>query len=150
MLVVSSALYSCDCLMLFQYVVTHQVALLTFIFTSVSDSTVSSDYVGSFQAATVDGTTVDVDVSEGDSNYFYCDQDMMHYSPPAFPAIPSNQPVGGEWMSESQQFCSVFGWTSVFIVVYVLGVFLNALRKRIIPIFFRVYEVRTQWLLCRV
>ena len=112
---------------------------------SEDDSTISSEYVGTFQAVTGDGVSVTVNVSEGDHNYFYCNQDMMHYDPPAFPAIPSNQPAGYEWMRESQNFCSVFGWTSLVIVVYVIGIFLNALRRWLAPIFFRVYEVRTVW-----
>lgn len=64
----------------------------------------------------------------------------MHYIPPAFPAIPANQPEGGEWMSSSQDFCSVYGWTSVVIVCYVAGIFLNSMRKKLAPIFFRVYD----------
>lgn len=107
----------------------------------MDESIVSSDYIGTIQAVTAAGTSVQAQVSQGDPTYFYCNQDMMHYNPPAFPAIPSNQPVGGEWMSSSQDFCSVYGWTSLVIVCYVLGIFLNALRKRIAPIFFRVYEV---------
>lgn len=103
-------------------------------------SAVSSEYIGSFQAVTAAGTPVAFDVSQDETNYFYCNQDMMHWNPPAFPAIPSKQPVGGEWMTSSQDFCSVFGWTSVFIVVFVVGIFLNALRKLLAPIFFRVYE----------
>lgn len=124
-------------------------------FTLVDETTVSSEYVGTFEATTPSGNAVQVDVAKGDSNYFYCNQDMMHYSPPAFPAIPSNQPVGGEWMTPSQDFCNVFGWTALVIVVYVIGIFLNAFRKRIVPVFFRIYEVRkndtiwaTSWHLC--
>lgn len=107
----------------------------------VDESTAPSDYVGNIQAVTAAGTSVQAQVSQGDPTYFYCNQDMMHYIPPAFPAIPSNQPEGGEWMSSSQDFCSLYGWTSLVIVCCVLGIFLNALRKRITPIFFRVYEV---------
>lgn len=108
---------------------------------TVDDSIVSSEYVGSFQAVTASGLSVAVSVSHSDSNHFWCNQDMMHYDPPAFPAIPSNQPVGGEWMSESQNFCAVFGWTSLVIVSYVILIFLNTLRRWLAPIFFRVYEV---------
>ena len=103
---------------------------------------VSSEYVGSFDAVTGSGESVTVDISQGDVNYFYCNQDMMHFDPPAFPAIPSNQPIGGEWMSEDQRFAVIFGWTSVVVVVFVIGIFLNALRRMLAPIFFRVYKVR--------
>jgi hypothetical protein len=106
------------------------------------DTMVSSKYVGTVDAVSGKGDVVTVRISQGDSNYFYCNQDMMHFDPPAFPAIPSNQPVGGEWMSDEQSFVVVFGWTSVVIVVFVMCIFLNALRRMLAPMFFRVYKVR--------
>jgi hypothetical protein len=102
-------------------------------------TTVSSKYVGTFDAVSGEGNAVTVHISQGDLNYFYCNQDMMHF--PAFPAIPSNQPVGGEWMSDEQSFAVVFGWTSVVIVVLVMCIFLNALRLRLAPIFVGVVKV---------
>lgn len=107
------------------------------------DTIVSSEYVGNFDAVSGSGKSITVNISQGDVNYFYCNQDMMHFNPPAFPAIPSNQPNGGEWMSDDEQyFAVIFGWTSVFIVVFCFGIFLNALRRLLVPIFVRVYKVR--------
>jgi hypothetical protein len=101
--------------------------------------------VGTFDAVSGKGNVVTVHISQGDQNYFFCNQDMMHFEPPAFPAIPSNQPVGGEWMSDEQSFAVVFGWTSLVVVVFVMCIFVNALRRMLAPIFFRVYKVRRGW-----
>jgi len=94
------------------------------------DETASSDYVGSFSGKAANGMLVDFVVFEGDSTYKFCNQDMLRYKPwPAFPAVPSAQPVGSEWMSYGQSFAFIFGWTSVVVIIFVILVYLNAIRK---------------------
>jgi hypothetical protein len=94
--------------------------------------TVASYYVGSFSATTPEGESVKVEISEGDSTFKYCNQDMLRYRPwPAFPATPSSQPTESKWMSSEQGFSFVLGWTSVGVIVCVVLVYLNGMRKRI-------------------
>ena len=111
-------------------------------------SIVSSDYVGNHNATTGDGKQVVIDVSGDDKTYYYCNQDMARYQPLAFPAIPSKQPDGGEWMTPEQDFARIFGLTSVAIIVAVILVVLNNLRKKLSGWFVSPYAV-SFWLLQR-
>jgi len=96
------------------------------------DETASSEYVGTFSATRADGKPVNITIYDGDSVFKYCNQDMLRYKPwPAFPAIPSSQPKGGEWMSHGQEFTVIFGWTSVVVVIGVFATFANDMRKRL-------------------
>lgn len=94
------------------------------------DEAVSSAYVGTFSGKTGDGESIDFTVVEGDTTYKYCNQDMLRYKPwPAFPAVPSSQPEGGEWMARGQEFSFIFGWTSVAIIVFVVLIYANRVRQ---------------------
>jgi hypothetical protein len=72
---------------------------------------------------------VSVSVSEGDSVYKYCSQDMLDSSF-SFPFIPSQQEERGEWMTPTQEnIATLFGWSA-------LGVF-SVGAVRIIAVFIR-------------
>ena len=105
------------------------------------DKVIPSDYVGYFHATDGAGNPVSIAVEEDASVYKYCNQDMLRYHPPAFPAVPSNQPQGDEWMDPEQAFTSVFGWTSVWITLFVMGMFLNVFRKNAERLLWSRYEV---------
>jgi len=100
------------------------------------DDTVSGAYVGSFSGRTAAGDPVAFSVSEGDDTFKFCNQDMLRYSPPAFPAVRGMQPEGGEWMGPGQDFTIIFGWTSVAIMVWIFLVYLNFMRKSFECFFF--------------
>ena len=96
------------------------------------NQTVSSEYVGSFSGQTADGTMVQFSISDGDSVFKYCNQDMLRYKPwPSFPAVPASQPEGSEWMGQGQEFTFVFGWTSVLVIAFVVLLHLDVARKRL-------------------
>jgi hypothetical protein len=73
---------------------------------------------------------------------------MARYHPLAFPAIPSNPPDGGEWMTPEQDFARVFGLTSVVVIALVVLVVMNNLRKKLSVWFVSPYTVSC-WLLQR-
>jgi len=85
------------------------------------ESAVPSEYVGTWTIRVGDGSTATAVVEEGDDTYHFCNQDMLRFKPPAFPAVPSNQPEGGEWMEPGQEkIASIYGWTSLFVLIGVL------------------------------
>lgn len=91
---------------------------------------VSEDYVGSFTGKTGEGEIVEFAVAADDITFKYCNQDMLRYKPwPAFPAIPSSQPENNEWMARGQEFSLIFGWTSVGVIIFVLLVYANGVRR---------------------
>ena len=89
------------------------------------------------------GVTVDIDIPSGSSAFYFCDQDMVRLKfPHNFPAIPSNQPAGYEWMIPDQNFAYVYGYTCIGILGFVLLILLNKLRKFIMAFFLSPFEVR--------
>jgi hypothetical protein len=66
---------------------------------------------------------------------------MARYHPLAFPAIPSNQPDGGEWMTSEQDFARIFGLTSVAVIAVVMLAVLNNFRKKLRNWFVSPYKV---------
>mmetsp|Transcript_25625 Transcript_25625/g.35923 ORF Transcript_25625/g.35923 Transcript_25625/m.35923 type:complete len:236 (+) Transcript_25625:85-792(+) len=110
----------------------------------LEDSTVSSNYVGTFVAADLSGAFVNVTIAQDDITHAYCNQDMLRYGPPAFPATPANQPLGGEWMSEDQQFvCQIFGWTSMLVTIGgLLVMFRRTVIRKIKAVFVNPFEAR--------
>ena len=61
--------------------------------------------------------------------------------PHNFPAIPSNQPVGFEWMIPDQNFAYVYGFTCIGILAFVLLILLNKLRKKVMAFFVSPFQV---------
>jgi hypothetical protein len=101
--------------------------LLRFLGGSAS---VADEYVGVFNATTGGGKPISIEIPSDDHSYYFCDQDMIQFRPPTFPAIPSNQPAGHEWMSTEQGFALLYGFTAVAVIICVVLIFLNGLRKR--------------------
>jgi len=98
----------------------------------VRDMEIPTEYVGSFNLTDGEGTHVSAEISEADLVYKYCNQDMLRYKPwPAFPAVPSSQPEGSEWMSDDQEFTNVFGWACFFVAFGIALMMVNKLRQRI-------------------
>ena len=94
------------------------------------DDVVSSEYVGDFSGQTAEGQSVEFSIAEGERIFHYCNQDMLRFKPwPAFPAVPSSQPAGGEWMASGQDFTIVLGWSAIVVIAFVLIMYLNALRN---------------------
>eukprot|EP00541_Cyclophora_tenuis_P000573 CAMPEP_0116575050 /NCGR_PEP_ID=MMETSP0397-20121206/19739_1 /TAXON_ID=216820 /ORGANISM="Cyclophora tenuis, Strain ECT3854" /LENGTH=521 /DNA_ID=CAMNT_0004103893 /DNA_START=128 /DNA_END=1693 /DNA_ORIENTATION=+ len=101
-------------------------------------TTVSSQYVGTFNATRADGMPVNITVPSGSYNYKFCQQDMMKYSPfPAFPPIPQNQPAGSHWMTPGQSFTNVFGWACIGVLVFVFFLMFSVVAKSLYRFFFR-------------
>jgi len=110
--------------------------------TELPDEELPHEYVGSFNATTGEGESVVFSIEDGSSVFKYCNQDMLRYNPwPAFPAIPSSQPKGNEWMNEDQQFSVILGWTAVWVVGFAVLVLLDVVRKRLRQFFFGEFEV---------
>eukprot|EP00592_Proboscia_alata_P021321 CAMPEP_0194418704 /NCGR_PEP_ID=MMETSP0176-20130528/17880_1 /TAXON_ID=216777 /ORGANISM="Proboscia alata, Strain PI-D3" /LENGTH=266 /DNA_ID=CAMNT_0039225345 /DNA_START=31 /DNA_END=831 /DNA_ORIENTATION=+ len=63
-------------------------------------------------------------VSDGDNMYQFCNQNLAQRG--AFPALPRHQIEGYEWMTDEQEMVtSLFGWTSIGIVVLILSSFIH-------------------------
>jgi len=94
-----------------------------------SETSVPDDYVGSFQATNGEGQSVLIDIASEEKVYFHCNQDMAEF---AFPAVPSNQPQGSEWMAlEQQDFANVlFGSTSFGVIAAIFTLWLTKLCAR--------------------
>eukprot|EP00592_Proboscia_alata_P017280 CAMPEP_0194400054 /NCGR_PEP_ID=MMETSP0174-20130528/126998_1 /TAXON_ID=216777 /ORGANISM="Proboscia alata, Strain PI-D3" /LENGTH=212 /DNA_ID=CAMNT_0039196523 /DNA_START=426 /DNA_END=1061 /DNA_ORIENTATION=+ len=64
--------------------------------------------------------SIDKSVFKGDIVYQFCNQNLWS-KPGAFPALPRYQTEGEEWMTNEQEVVtSLFGWTSIIIVVFVV------------------------------
>jgi hypothetical protein len=85
---------------------------------------------------------ISIKLSCDNFSYYFCDQDMIQYRPPAFPAIPSNQPKGGEWMTSEQSFDQIYGFISIAVIACVVLVVLNRLRQKGQVFFVSWFEVR--------
>jgi hypothetical protein len=86
--------------------------------------------------------SVDIDLTH--PVYTYCKQDML--SPGfgiTFPFLPSNQEGrGGEWMTPTQeQITTIFGWSSLAVVLAVAARILNGSLKGLYGRYYGVYEV---------
>jgi hypothetical protein len=67
---------------------------------------------------------------------------MINIHPFKFPAVPSNQPPGYEWMTEEQDFAYVYGYTCLGIIVFITLTILNKISIRVMEFFFSPFEVR--------
>ncbi|KAL3776039.1 hypothetical protein HJC23_009665 [Cyclotella cryptica] len=80
-------------------------------------------YIGNWSVVSVDGSLrSDVSVSAGDVSYRFCQQSLYWYGKGFnFPAIPSWQKEGEEWMSNEQKLLtSLYGWSSFVLVLCTL------------------------------
>jgi hypothetical protein len=97
---------------------------------------------GKFFATMGDGIPVEIELGNDAQSYFYCNQDMINIHPFKFPAVPSNQPPGYEWMTEEQDFAYVYGYTCLGIIVFITLTILNKISIRVMEFFFSPFEVR--------
>jgi hypothetical protein len=97
-----------------------------------SDVTVSDDYVGTYSAVDGNGAPTTITIDAGDTNFYFCLQDMFRLKNPiAFPAIAKFQPVGFDWMTSDQETVSnMLGWTCVAVLVFVAIVLVNRILIR--------------------
>ena len=74
--------------------------------------------------------------------YFFCDQDFLRGW--VFPPLPRFQPVGSEWMTQSQAIItSLFSWTALVMVTVAAVVFVKEILFPFVGSFFTSnYEVR--------
>jgi hypothetical protein len=96
---------------------------------------------GKFLATTGNGIPVEIELHNDARSYFYCNQDMINIHPFKFPAVPSNQPPGYEWMTEEQDFAYVYGYTCLGIIVFISLTILNKISIRVMEFFFSPFEV---------
>ncbi len=86
----------------------------------------------------------EITVSPDSQVYKYCLQDMFRQQGESFPAVPSNQPVGNEWMSEEQEkITKIYGWTSVAVLVVVFLSIIWSWIQSAKGVFKSTYEVRS-------
>lgn len=81
-----------------------------------------------------------------DLDYRFCSQDLIRTGLGSglntFPFVPSNQPVGDEWMNEDQEMVTlIFGWTSVVITVLVFLKFVWGWVDAYKDLFYSSYKV---------
>ena len=104
----------------------------------------SVDFVGTYTIQTLKGGTdsFTVKVETNSSCFKFCDQNMM-YGNVSFPPFPRYQPVGGEWMTDSQEDLSIlFGWATIFVLFMVsITVFERLIRMWMLPLFFKMTKV---------
>ena len=67
----------------------------------------------------------------------------MMYGNVSFPPFPRYQPVGEEWMTDSQEDLSIlFGWATIFVLFMVsITVFERLIRMWMLPLFFKMTKV---------
>jgi hypothetical protein len=85
------------------------------------------------------GEMVAIDIPSNDPVFKFCNQDLADYRsfPPVLFATPSNQPRGGEWMTETQRFARIFGIASFWLMVFTLSSLGNRIRKHVQILFWR-------------
>lgn len=116
----------------------------SFLF-SESNITVGEKYLGKILVAPGDGSPAqEINVLKGEHEFFFCNQDMLRSDPPIFPPTPENQPAGVDWMTDEQEFTSVYSWTSAILVAGVVIIFVyNAIVRKAKNFFFASYKERS-------
>jgi len=71
--------------------------------------------------------TYPVEISEGDSYFKFCNQDMYNHNPKLFPAFPSFQDDESRWMGHGQVLIS---WVFSILVIVVLTCVVNSILVR--------------------
>jgi len=122
----------------------YQYASFPFDNACSTNENMMSEYVNRHSVKDLSGALFTVDnIAEDSSIYKYCSQDMMRFSPPAFPAVPKFQEDGSKWMNDTQEgFSAVYGWFS-FAALFAIGFSIissNLFAFR--SYFFKVYKPR--------
>jgi hypothetical protein len=108
-----------------------------------NDETISSSYVGSYNISPNDGSDkVSITVSDQDQSYKFCNQDLLKYSPAAFPALSTFQPAGYKWMIDSQStYTNALGWYSLVILsIACIWVLYRVCKGVVLPLFIKTYK----------
>ena len=98
--------------------------------TCPNDNDVDQSYIGNYTVTARSGTGTrqvdDVEISAETTEYRYCVQDLIRQATGnTFPFTPEQQPKGDEWMTADQEVVTtIFGWSSVAVIVYVVTKFL--------------------------
>ena len=97
-------------------------------------------YEGNHLAHDLGGNRIYINIDQSQvTNYQFCNQNLLRYSPPAFPAIPKyqSQSGGGKWMSNEQEYLTLIqGWTSAIVMgLAFLLVLYRTITFYIFPIF---------------
>jgi hypothetical protein len=102
-----------------------------------NDFPVNDVYVGSFNLTGNDGNVFnDVLISQSDSSYRYCLQDIIRYSSVGFPALSQWQPKGNEWMSDGQEtVVDIYGWTSLVFLGFAVLFIIFLVVKSVLDMF---------------
>jgi hypothetical protein len=75
---------------------------------------------------------INVTVEPTDVSYRYCNQDLFRSGGRSFPFIPSQQPPGGEWMTDDQVVVTtVYGWAAVGSIVLAILMFVQGWIEQI-------------------
>mmetsp|Transcript_8946 Transcript_8946/g.9816 ORF Transcript_8946/g.9816 Transcript_8946/m.9816 type:complete len:380 (-) Transcript_8946:176-1315(-) len=127
------------CLMFFAIMSAYNYA--QFPFDSVCETEYSADdYVGTWTLTLFDDSESSVEVTENDSIYESCGQNLMHNL--VYPPTAASQPDSTKWMNASQEtFSTMYGWTMILITVSVIvTVIYWTLSKSIRSLFCRGYQ----------
>lgn len=104
------------------------------------DEDLSAYSTGSFNVMYRNSTEVTIQVTNATQAYKFCDQELIRSG--SFPPLPTLQ--SDTWMDQSQEdFSSIFGWTSVAMLIIVLISLAYLLFMAFIyPLFFKAYKTR--------
>jgi len=106
-----------------------------------SDEDDLSVYIGSFNVTLRNGDKETIHNATAVQGYKFCDQEIIRHF--KFPPLPSSQKgTGGNWMDNDQEtFLYIFGYTSIVVLVLVLGSLVKILFMSFIyPLFFKPYK----------
>ena len=89
-----------------------------------------------------EGNGINFTISADDKVYKFCNQNLFRFFPAVFPPFPSDQPVGSEWMSETQlKYLPIYGWLCLGIIITVSAIIAIRLFVRfVVPLCFRKHK----------
>lgn len=93
-----------------------------------NDDAISKEYLGNHTIKTSDGTMIQQNIDSDTESFRYCHQDLLRYTTLSFPALSRWQ--SEDWMSDDQEtVVNIYGWTSLVVLVIVLGFFIILIVK---------------------
>lgn len=103
----------------------------------------TEEYTQKFEATTLEGQKVLIDIKPGDSAYKHCLQDMFRWTPMKFPATGSTQADEDRWMSATQEDnATLYGWISVGFLCVVGWAILSSVLLSLRKYFCKLYKPR--------
>jgi hypothetical protein len=115
--------------------------------TCPNNNDVNPVYIGNYTVAARSDTGTNqvdhVEISAETTEYRYCLQDLIRSgNGNSFPFIPEQQPKGDEWMTADQEVVTtIFGWSSVAVIVVVVGMFFFGWLQMLQGLFSSSYSV---------